>query len=201
MRQQSRDLGAADLCGPGRAQTARSSAKCTDSQRVRGAEPGSDALLPDLLPFQRANRMRTLVLDLDGVLVQSVWQRKHGWKTVKRPGAEAFLDTMAQYFELVVFTSRSHSYADPILNRVDPGIQSNQGPVLMYRLYKNSTQWRVRVIALALAYAPCIGRSGECVCSANLCRPCRAIANCCCYVCVAQLLCWALHAPDTVAEP
>jgi NLI interacting factor-like phosphatase len=111
------------------------------------AEPGTDALLPDLLPFQRQARMRTLVLDLDGVLVQSVWQRKHGWKTVKRPGVEPFLETMAQYYELVVFTNRSHSYADPILNRIDPGIQQNQGPVVMYRLYKNSTQWRVRFVS------------------------------------------------------
>ena len=44
----------------------------------------------------------------------------------------------------MVFTNRSHSYADPILNSIDPGIQSNQGPMVMYRLYKNSTQWRVR---------------------------------------------------------
>jgi mitochondrial import inner membrane translocase subunit TIM50 len=112
-----------------------------------GADPGTDALLPDLLPFQKQVRMRTLVLDLDGVLVQSVWQRKHGWKTVKRPGVEPFLETMAQYFEVVVFSDRSHSYADPILNRVDPGIVTNQGPVLMYRLYKNSTQWRVRSLS------------------------------------------------------
>ena len=60
------------------------------------AEPGSDTLLPDLLPFQKQARMRTLVLDLDGVLVQSVWQRKHGWKTVKRPGVGPFLEEMAK---------------------------------------------------------------------------------------------------------
>jgi mitochondrial import inner membrane translocase subunit TIM50 len=100
-------------------------------------------LLPDLMPFQRQLRMRTLVLDLDGVLVESVWQRRHGWKTVKRPGVEAFIETMAQYYEIVVFSDRPHSYVEPILNRIDPGLQTNQGSMIMYRLYKNSTQWRV----------------------------------------------------------
>lgn len=117
-----------------------------NASRLR-ADPGSDELLPDLLPFQRQVRMRTLVLDLDGVLVESVWQRRHGWKTVKRPGAEAFLESMAQYYELVVFSDRPHSYADPILNRIDPGIQTNQGAMIMYRLYKNSTHWEVRGVA------------------------------------------------------
>jgi import inner membrane translocase subunit TIM50 len=96
------------------------------------------------MPFQQQLNMRTLVIDLDGVLVESVWQRRHGWKTVKRPGVEAFFETMAQYFEIVVFSDRAHSYVEPILNRIDPGIQTNQGAVIMYRLYRNSTQWRVR---------------------------------------------------------
>ena len=122
-----------------------------------GADPSTDELLPDLMPFQKQVRMRTLVLDLDGVLVQSVWQRKHGWKTVKRPGVEPFLETMAQYYELVVFSDRAHSYADPILNRVDPGIQTNQGPMLMYRLYKNSTQWRV-CLQPRRCCVPCVAR-------------------------------------------
>ena len=116
--------------------------KCISEKRA-DADPGSDELLPDLLPFQRQVRMRTLVLDLDGVLVESVWQRRHGWKTVKRPGAEAFLENMAHFYELVVFSDRPHSYADPILNRVDPGIATNQGAMIMYRLYKNSTHWEV----------------------------------------------------------
>lgn len=36
------------------------------------------------------------VLDLDGVLVKSDWNRERGWRTFKRPGVDAFLKHMAQ---------------------------------------------------------------------------------------------------------
>lgn len=45
--------------------------------------------------------VRTLVLDLDDTLVHSDWTRGRGWRTFKRPGAEDFIRTMAQYYELV----------------------------------------------------------------------------------------------------
>ena len=41
------------------------------------------------------------MLDLDDTLIHSDWTRGRGWKTFKRPGAEDFIRTMAQYYELV----------------------------------------------------------------------------------------------------
>ncbi len=52
--------------------------------------------------------MKTLVLDLDDVLVHSDWSRERGWRTFKRPGAEDFLRTMSQYYEV---SACSASYA------------------------------------------------------------------------------------------
>ena len=46
--------------------------------------------------------VKTLVLDLDDVLVHSDWSRERGWRTFKRPGAEDFLRTMSQYYEVGV---------------------------------------------------------------------------------------------------
>jgi len=46
------------------------------------------------------------VLDLDDTLVHSDWTRGRGWRTFKRPGAEDFIRQLAQYYELVVFTSQ-----------------------------------------------------------------------------------------------
>lgn len=43
-----------------------------------------------------------------------------GWRTFKRPGVEDFIQAMAQYYELVVYTSQLPTYADPILDRLDP---------------------------------------------------------------------------------
>ncbi|KDD72284.1 NLI interacting factor-like phosphatase, partial [Helicosporidium sp. ATCC 50920] len=97
------------------------------------ADPPSDALLPDLPPAAR--HVKTLVLDLDGVLVHSDWTRERGWRTFKRPGVEDFLGTMAQYYELVIYTSQLPTYADPILDRLDPQ------RLVQYRLYRDSTQY------------------------------------------------------------
>ena len=68
----------------------------------------------------RHRHVRTLVLDLDDVLVHSDWSRARGWRTFKRPGAEDFLRTMSQFYEVVVYTSQLPTYADPILDRLDP---------------------------------------------------------------------------------
>ncbi len=75
------------------------------------------------------------MLDLDGVLVKSDWNRERGWRTFKRPGAEAFLKHMAQYYEIVVFTDQLATYGDPILERLDPQ------RFVSYRLYRDATQY------------------------------------------------------------
>lgn len=42
---------------------------------------------------------------------------------------------MAQYYELVVYTDQLPTYADPILDRLDPN------RFIQYRLYRDSTQY------------------------------------------------------------
>ena len=84
-----------------------------------GALSSSCASLTAGRPCQRRH-VRTLVLDLDDVLVHSDWSRARGWRTFKRPGAEDFLRTMSQFYEVVVYTSQLPTYADPILDRLDP---------------------------------------------------------------------------------
>lgn len=74
---------------------------------------------PSNLPLgvPHGRHVRTLVLDLDDLLVHSEWTRARGWRTFKRPGAEDFLRQMSQCYELVVYTDTMPSYADPILER------------------------------------------------------------------------------------
>jgi hypothetical protein len=84
--------------------------------------------------------------------VRSVWSRGVGWKTFKRPGATDFLDVLSRQYELVTFANRTHTYVDPILNRIDPGIQRGEGPVIAYRLYKNANSIRVRAASTAVAF-------------------------------------------------
>ena len=79
------------------------------------ADPPTDRLLPDLPPH--ASHVRTLVLDLDDLLVHSHWTRGRGWRTFKRPGVDDFLRGAAQFYEVVVYTHQLPTYADPILDR------------------------------------------------------------------------------------
>ncbi|EFN54279.1 hypothetical protein CHLNCDRAFT_31856, partial [Chlorella variabilis] len=104
-----------------------------EGEMKKYADPPSDRLLPDLPP--NARHIKTLVLDLDDVLVHSDWTRGRGWRTFKRPGVEDFIRSMAQYYELVVYTSQLPTYADPILDRLDPQ------RMIQYRLYRDSTQY------------------------------------------------------------
>lgn len=80
--------------------------------------------------------VRTLVVDLDDLLIHSDWTRGRGWRTFKRPGAEDFLKQMAQLYEIVVYTHALPTYADPILDRLDPS------RYIVYRLYRDSTLYQ-----------------------------------------------------------
>ena len=104
-----------------------------ENEMKKYADPPSDNLLPDLPP--QASHIKTLVLDLDNVLIHSDWTRGRGWRTFKRPGADEFIQDLAQYFELVVYTSQLPTYADPILDRLDPQ------RMIQYRLYRDSTNY------------------------------------------------------------
>ena len=107
--------------------------KYLEGEMKKYADPPSDRLLPDLPPH--AQHIKTLVLDLDNVLIHSDWTRGRGWRTFKRPGADEFIKNLAQYYELVVYTSQLSTYAEPILDRLDPQ------RLVQYRLYRDSTQY------------------------------------------------------------
>jgi len=77
----------------------------------------------------------TLVLDLENTLVSSTWDRKHGWRHAKRPGVDAFLQKMAQYYEIVLYTSTMQGVADPVIDSLD------KQQAIMHRLYRESTRF------------------------------------------------------------
>ncbi|KAG0599382.1 hypothetical protein M758_12G148000 [Ceratodon purpureus] len=102
--------------------------------QIRGiAAPSSSKLLPDLLPQEKG--MFTLVLDLNETLVYSDWKRDRGWRTFKRPGVEAFLEQLAQHYELVIYSDQLSFYVDPVLERLD------QKGCIRYRLSRDATQY------------------------------------------------------------
>jgi hypothetical protein len=74
----------------------------------------------------------TLVLDLEDTLVHISWDRQHGFRVAKRPGVSQFLNTLAMYYEIVIFTKMAYGGADEIIFRLDPQ------QFVMHKLYKNS---------------------------------------------------------------
>lgn len=78
------------------------------------------------------SQIRTLAVDLVGVLVASEWSRDKGWRYYKRPGVEDFLKQANELgFEVVVYSPVSQSLADPILDKIDP-----QRQLITARLYR-----------------------------------------------------------------
>ncbi|PHU12946.1 Mitochondrial import inner membrane translocase subunit TIM50 [Capsicum chinense] len=97
------------------------------------SEPSSDKLLLDLHPLEQ--HVFTIVLDLSETLVYSDWKRERGWRTFKRPGVEAFLEHLAQFFEIIVYSDQQNMYVDPIVDRLD----SKQ--CIRYRLSRGATKY------------------------------------------------------------
>ncbi|GMH25234.1 hypothetical protein Nepgr_027077 [Nepenthes gracilis] len=104
-------------------------------EQVRGfTEPSSDKLLPDLHPLEQ--HVFTLVLDLNETLVYSDWKRDRGWRTFKRPGVNAFLEHLAQFYEIVVYSDELSMYVDPVIERLD------QKQCIRYRLSRSATKYQ-----------------------------------------------------------
>ncbi|XP_057956029.1 mitochondrial import inner membrane translocase subunit TIM50-like [Malania oleifera] len=103
--------------------------------QVRGfTDPSSEKLLPDLHPLEQ--HVFTLVLDLNETLVYSDWKRERGWRTFKRPGVDAFLEHLAQFYEIVVYSDQPSMYVDPVIERLD-----GKG-CIRYRLSRTATRYQ-----------------------------------------------------------
>ncbi|KAL3364742.1 hypothetical protein AABB24_013495 [Solanum stoloniferum] len=107
--------------------------RLTEEQVRDYSEPSSDKLLPDLHPLEQ--HVFTIVLDLSETLVYSDWKRDRGWRTFKRPGVEDFLEHLAQFFEIIVYSDQQNMYVDPIVDRLD----SKQ--CIRYRLSRGATKY------------------------------------------------------------
>ena len=85
------------------------------------------------LPEKSIEREFTLVLDLDETLIHFAPITESKGCFFIRPFLKKFLNKLAPYYEIVVFTAAIKSYADWIIDRIDP----NQ--LISHRLYRCST--------------------------------------------------------------
>ncbi|SGY67663.1 BQ5605_C004g02795 [Microbotryum silenes-dioicae] len=109
-------------------------------------KPAWDPLLPRPLP-EPHYRPYTLVIDLDDMLIHPIWDTKHGWRTVKRPGVDYFLAYLSQFYEIVLFTSQPSYTAAPIVEQLDP-----YGAYIPWKLYKESLRFKNGTYIKDLSY-------------------------------------------------
>lgn len=98
------------------------------------AEPSRDKLLPDRDPRLKSSRKPTLVISLDGTLIESQWTRQFGWRYAKRPGVDDFLTALAPLYEIVLWTDCLSS-ADVVIDKLD------QRRLIQHRLYRDATTY------------------------------------------------------------
>ncbi|OAY72264.1 Mitochondrial import inner membrane translocase subunit TIM50 [Ananas comosus] len=63
-------------------------------------------------------------------------QRDRGWRTFKRPGVEAFLEHLAKFYEIVVYSDQLNMYVDPVVERLD------QKGCIRYKLSRAATKYQ-----------------------------------------------------------
>ncbi|CAA2982323.1 mitochondrial import inner membrane translocase subunit TIM50-like [Olea europaea subsp. europaea] len=61
--------------------------------------------------------------------------RDRGWRTFKRPGVDAFLEHLAQLYEIVVYSDLLNMYVDPVVDMLDPK------HCIRYRLSRGATRY------------------------------------------------------------
>ena len=88
---------------------------------------------PFLPPLDQKKYKYSLILDLDETLVHYIEEDNKAYVQV-RPYADFFLNEMAKYFELIIFTAAGEDYADIVLNELD------KNKVIKYKLYRKHTE-------------------------------------------------------------
>jgi len=86
----------------------------------------------EALTGNEAKEKYTLVLDLDETLIHNVEYGSESFFLV-RPGCVQFIETMAKYYEIVIFTAALQEYADQVVDQIDVGNN------IKYRLYRQHT--------------------------------------------------------------
>ncbi|KAF1749908.1 hypothetical protein GCK72_016453 [Caenorhabditis remanei] len=99
-------------------------------------EPAREQLLPDPLPAPYLQPKYTIVIELKNILVHPEWTYKTGYRFLKRPALDYFLDVIGYpNFEVVIYSSESMMTAAPVVDSFDPKQR------IMYKLFRDCTKY------------------------------------------------------------
>ncbi|CAI2354344.1 unnamed protein product [Caenorhabditis sp. 36 PRJEB53466] len=99
-------------------------------------EPAREQLLPDPLPAPYLQPKYTIVIELKNIMVHPEWTYKTGYRFLKRPALDYFLDVIGYpNFEVVIYSSESMMTAAPVVDSFDPKQR------IMYKLFRDCTKY------------------------------------------------------------
>ena len=89
--------------------------------------PSDDKLLPDWPsapcygnPAPGTPAPPLLVVDLEKTLIGSEYDARYGWRHVKRPGLDQFLEKLSAYYEIVIFSENDIGAVAEVMFAIDP---------------------------------------------------------------------------------
>ncbi|CAJ0582692.1 unnamed protein product, partial [Mesorhabditis spiculigera] len=99
-------------------------------------EPAREKLLPDPMQYPYIQPKYTLVIEMKNVLVAPEWTYKTGYRFIKRPALDYFLDIVGYpNFEVVIYTSESNFTGPAVVDAIDPKQR------IMFKLYRDCTKY------------------------------------------------------------
>ncbi|KAL2531522.1 replication protein A 70 kDa DNA-binding subunit B-like [Abeliophyllum distichum] len=90
-------------------------ARCEGVLHDQGSTSGSRKFIDIRIPAKLVD----LYIDLRRLTEEQV-RRDRGWRTFKRPGVDAFLEHLAQFYEIIVYSDQLNMYVDPVVEKLDP---------------------------------------------------------------------------------
>ncbi|PFH33389.1 NLI interacting factor family phosphatase [Besnoitia besnoiti] len=84
-------------------------------KKIGTGKKEAEPLLPDLAEINAPDLMPTLVLNFDNVLAYIAYDPVKGYIVRKRPGVDAFLSTLANFYELVLWSEHPFPFIEDLL--------------------------------------------------------------------------------------
>lgn len=77
----------------------------------------NEPLLPDFKDLNYPEHLPTLVVDLNYVIAKLEYDRKVGWRVLKRPYADLFFKELASFYEIVIWSDDNFPVAQDVVSK------------------------------------------------------------------------------------
>ncbi|KMZ82781.1 hypothetical protein PVIIG_03596 [Plasmodium vivax India VII] len=77
----------------------------------------NEPLLPDFKDLNYPENLPTLVIDLNYVIAKLEYDRKTGWRVLKRPYADLFFKELSSFYEIVIWSDDNFPVAQEVISK------------------------------------------------------------------------------------